>query len=464
MATKKIQIHGPGVSAKGNPYIYAEVTTTHSEWSGTTPLYNVTYDLLAMTGTQFFGFNLYIYMNGESKQLKANSPSTWKDDKYSVTFYNVPKGTSFAVHSDNCGCNWWDPGSQPDYDSISAQAPGSPGSQKVNGATTVNVLERDETLKLTWTKPSEGTHGISGYKLYYSVGNGWQHFATVDSGTLSYSTSISSLYNKLGRGGSIGFQITAYNEYLESAKKYGAFDNNIVTIKAMSITVSNSNVTPIQAKISWSSNINVKTVKWRLSSESSWRTVSTGLNAKSGSFNATGLAFNTNQVVYVHLTAKSDDSTVSSSTSFKTLDIARITAGPDSWSIENFAELTISNKAGCTISLYLSYNNVEVISRTNIELTNEKYKLVLTDYEKNMLYVQASSDRNPSFKFILKSHISGTKVGEMSRNTLVTFPTKAWVKVNNVWKRALVWGKINNTWKQCIPWVDPNKNKNWKKI
>jgi hypothetical protein len=464
MAVKKIQIHGRNVSKQGPPTIYANVTTTHTGWSGTTPLYRVHFSLLSMSSGSYFGFELNISMNGEYKQIKGNSPSTWKSDVYTVTFENVPKGTGFSLHSSNCGCDWWDPAAQPDYDSVSAQAPGVPGSQKVNGATTVSVLERNETLKLTWTKPGAGTHGISGYKLYYSVGSGWKHFATVGSGTLSYSTSISSIYNNLGRGGSIGFQITAYNDYLESAKKGGAFDNNIVTIKAMTIGVSNSNVTPIQAKISWSSNINVQTVKWRLSSESSWRTVSTGLNAKSGSFNATGLAFNTNQVVYVHLTAKSDGSTVSSSTTFKTLDIARITAGPDSWSIEDFAELTISNKAGCTISLYLSYNNVEVISRTNIELTNGKYKLVLTDYEKNMLYVQASSDKNPSFKFILKSYISGTKVGEMSRVTLVTFPTKAWVKVNNVWKRALVWGKINNTWKQCIPWVDPNKNKNWKKI
>lgn len=464
MATKTIQIHGPNVSYQGEPYIYADVTTTHTGWSGTTPLYRVFFSLNAMTGTRRFGYELNISMNGEYKQLKPNSPNRWNSGVYTLTFENVPKGTGFAMHSSNCGCDWWDPGSQPSYDSVSAQAPGVPGSQKVNGAIKVTVLERNETLKLTWTKPSAGTHGISGYKLYYSVGSGWKHFATVGSGTLSYSTSISSLYNNLGRGSSIGFQITAYNDYLESAKKGGAFDNNTVTIKAMTIGVSNSNVTPIQAKINWSSNINVKTVKWKLSSESSWRTVSTGLNAKSGSFNATGLKFNTNQVVQVHLTAKSDNSTVSSSTSFKTLDIARITAGPDSWSIEDFAELTISNKAGCTMSLYLSYNNVEVISRTNITLTNGKYKLILTDYEKNMLYVQASSDKNPSFKFILKSHISGTKVGEMSRATLVTFPTKAWVKVNNVWKRALVWGKINNTWKQCIPWVDPNKNKNWKKI
>lgn len=464
MATTTIQIHGPNVSAKGEPYIYADVTTTHTGWSGTTPLYSVFFSLRAMASGYYFGFDLNISMNGEYKNLKPVKPNKWNSGVYTLTFENVPQGTGFSMHSATCGCSWWNPGAPPAYDGISAQAPGMPGNQRVNGATTVYVLERDQNLQLTWSAPNGGTFGISGYKLYYSVGNGWQHFATVGASTLSYNTSIASLYNHLGRGGSIGFQITAYNDALESAKKAGAFDNNIVTISAMTIGVSNSNVTPIQATINWSSNINVKTVKWKLSSESSWRTVSTGLNAKSGSFNATGLKFNTNQIVQVHLTARSDNSTVSSSTTFKTLDIARITAGPDSWSIEDFAELTISNRAGCTISLYLSYNNVEVISRTNITLTNGKYRLVLTDYEKNMLYTQASSDRNPSFKFTLKSHISGTKIGEMSRATLVTFPTKAWVKINNVWKRALVWGKINNTWRQCIPWVDPNKNKNWKKI
>ena len=462
--TKKIQIHGPGVSKKGNPYIYVNVTTSHSGWSGTTPLFTVTYDLLAMSGSSYFGFNLYIYMNGESKQLKPNSPSTWGNDKYSVTFYNVPKWYSFSVHSDNCGCDWWDPGAAPDYDDISASGPGVPGNQRVNGSTGIEVLERDAKLNLTWSAPGGGTFGISGYKLYYSVGSGWKHFATVNADTRSYETSIASLHSGLSRGAFIGFQITAYNSYFESTKSPGAYDNNSVKLAAMTIGVSNENVTPVQAKINWSSNINVKTVKWKLSTENNWRTATSGINTKSGSFNATGLKYNTKQTVQVQLTANSDGTTVSANTSVTTLDIARITAGPDSWSIEDFAELSISNKAGCTMSLYLSYNNVEVISRNNIELTNGKYTLVLDDYEKNMLYIQASSDRNPSFKFVLKSYIAGVKVDEMSRTTLVTFPTKAWVKVNNVWKRALVWGKVNNTWKQCIPWVDPNKNKNWKKI
>lgn len=61
--TKKIQIHGPGVSVQGRPYIYANVTTTHTGWSGTTPLFTVTYNLLAMSSGSYFGFNLYIYMN-----------------------------------------------------------------------------------------------------------------------------------------------------------------------------------------------------------------------------------------------------------------------------------------------------------------------------------------------------------------------------------------------------------------
>ena len=460
MPTRTVNVHGDGATGT-RPNISAVVTTTHTGWSGVTPLYTVTITLNGLGGYSYFGYNLYIHLNGESKQIKGNSPSQWSAGVYSVSFSNVPKGSNMRISSTNCGCNSWNPSAQPDYGSTEATGVGIPGSQLVNGKTTVEVLERTESLKLTWGASSGGTFGVKGYRIYYSRGVGWTKIAEVDANTREYTTSIAACYNALTRGDGIGFQITAFNDYFESAYKNGKYDNNKVLLKAMSMALSKSNITPIQAKINWSSNIAVQKVEWKLSSENTWRLVSSSLNTTSGSFNATGLKYNTTHTVQVRLTAKSDSTQLSSSVSVKTLDIARIAKYPAEWSVEDSAELTIINPGGCTLQLYLSYNNVEVISRSNITLTNDKYVLTLNDSEKNLLYTKASSDNNPSFKFVLKSYISN-KIGEDSKSTKVTFPTKAWVKINNTWKRALVWGKVNSTWKQCIPWVKVGSN--WKRI
>lgn len=461
MATNTLLIHGDPVTINKNVPITIDVTTTFTGWSGSTPLYTVYISLNKLASGYYFGYNLYITLNNETKQLKGNSPATWNSGAKTLTFTNVPVNSLMTVSSTNCGCGSWYPSPQVPYDAV---APGVPGEQKVNGAYTVSVLERTDSLKLTWTRPNAGTYGISGYRIYYSVGAGWQLIAEVGSTTLSYTTSIAKIYNKLGRGGSLGFQITAFNAYAESVRKPGVFDNNTVTLKAMKILLNSSNITPIQAKIGWSSNINVSTVRYKLSTESSWRTVSTGLTAKSGHFNATGLAYNRSQTVQVQLTAKSDGTVVTASTIFKTLDIAHITKLATSWSIDDPLTFTISNPANCTLQLYLSYNNVEVISRNNITLTNGQYTLTLTNDEKNLLYSFSASDKSPSFTFILKSYISGTKVGEDSKSISLTFPTKAWVKISSTWKRAIVWAKPGSTWKQVTPWVDPTNNKKWKRI
>lgn len=465
MAYKKIQIHGPGVSTQGeNPKIWVNVDTDFDKWVGTSPRYKVAISLAPLEYSQsHFGYALRIKMNGVTKTLKENNPSRWSNGYGRIEFTNVPYGTSFTIISSKtgCGCGTWRPASAPKYTKYTWSNPGNPGSQRVNGTTRVTVLERTDTLKLTWTKPSGGTGGIDGYKIYWSKGSGWQYLAKVGSGTTTYSTSLSKFYNSIGRGGRIGFQVTAYNETAESKKADHLDSNNSVILSTMTIGVSNQNVTPIQARINWSSNINVQRVEWKLSSESSWRTVSTGLNTKSGYFTATGLKYNTSQTIQVRLTARSDSTQVSSSTGLRTLDIARITKYPTEWSVEDTVQLTINNPGNCTMQLYISYNNVEVISRNNLVLSNGIYTLSLTESERSMLYNQASSDPSPDFKFILKSFIS-TKIGEDVKATKITFPTKAWVKINGNWKRALVWGKVNGTWKRAIPWVKVNNN--WKKI
>lgn len=60
--------------------------------------------------------------------------------------------------------------------SISAiTGPSVPGNQKVNNTTTVTVLQKTDNLNLTWSAASGGTYGITGYKIYYSIGSGWVH-------------------------------------------------------------------------------------------------------------------------------------------------------------------------------------------------------------------------------------------------------------------------------------------------
>ena len=463
MAYKKIQIHGPGVSTQGeNPKIWVNVTTSHTGWSGTKPLYKVTISLAPLEySASYFGYALKINMNGSTKTLKENSPSQWSDGYGEISFTNVPYGTKFTITSNStgCGCGTWKPKEDPKYDSKTWTNPSTPGSQKINGVTTATVTERSDKLTLTWTKPSGGTGGISGYKIYYSIGTGWKHFKTVNSDTLSLETTINDVYKDLKRGTSLGFLVTAYNSASESSKPSSAQIK--ATLANVNISLTKSNITPIQATINWESNINIKTVEWRVASSNTWKSVSTNLNAKKGSFIANGLSYNTTYSIQVRLTAKSDSAQASTSISVTTLDIARITKYPAEWSVEDSIDLTITNPGNCGLQLYISYNNVEVISRTNITLNNNIYKLTLTDTEKNMLYSQASSDNAPVFKLILKSYINN-KIGEDVKTTKITFPTKAWVKINNSWKRALVWSKVDSTWRQCVPWVKVSNT--WKRI
>ena len=124
-------------------------------------------------------------------------------------------------------------------------------------------------------------------------------------------------------------------------------------------------------------------------------------------------------------------------------------------------------KIKMTLGETFTYNNVEIIYRNNITITNGQYIFELTTEEKNQLYSLAAGETNPDFKFVVKSYYDSVLVGaDSGKAVLIEFPTKAWVKINGVWKRALVWGRptINEPWRQSLPWVDVEKNKNWKRI
>lgn len=232
---------------------------------------------------------------------------------------------------------------------------------------------------------------------------------------------------------------------------------------AMTGSISVSNITPTQATVSWSSNVNIGVVYWKNTSDTNWNTAQyLGSNVKSGSFVISGLTVNKTYNIQVKLESYSYGTTVTYSKSFTTLNIATITAvSATTWNLDGSVTLTISNPGNCSMRLYISYNNIEIISRTNITLSGGKYTLTLTAAEQNTIYSAASGDRNPSFKFVLKSYLTNY-IGEMSKDTNIAFPLKSWAKVDGVWKKAQVYAKVNNTWKVALPWVKVNGT--WKRV
>lgn len=180
------------------------------------------------------------------------------------------------------------------------------------------------------------------------------------------------------------------------------------------------------------------------------------------------LAYNTAYDVQVQKTGtESGESATATLANVYTLDVARITEYNPNWNVEESITFNMTNIGGCVMRLYLLYNNVEIIYRNNIEIVNGQYTFELTTEEKNQLYSLAAGETNPDFKFVVRSYYEGVLIGSDSEKViLIEFPTKAWVIVDGIWKRALVWGRptIEVPWRQCLPWVDVNKNKDWKRV
>lgn len=389
------------------------------------------------------------------------------DYTFSNVAVNLPQSGSVTMTiSGDCdadnSCDWGNNGYRTDYVALNIPAynpytpPGTVTNLRINGNTSVNVLNKSDNLNLTWSAPSGGSDGISGYHVYYKTNSSYVHIG--DTSGTSYSTKISSINNSISRGTTLIFMIVPYN-----SRGTGGNSNTVnCTFIQPTINISSNNTTATSTKINWNSNILISKVEWKLSNENSYRTYYSGTGISSGSISITALNYNSSYTINIRLIGNESGEQFTRSISITTLDIARIQRWNTEWSVEDATQLTITNPSNLAMQLYLSYNNIELISRTNISLNNGIYTLVLTDSEKNILYTQTASDNNPSFKFILKSYSGGTKIGEDVKNTKITFPTKAWVKINNVWKRALVWTKVSSSWKQSIPWVKVGST--WKRI
>lgn len=141
---------------------------------------------------------------------------------------------------------------------------------------------------------------------------------------------------------------------------------------------------------------------------------------------------------------------------------ATITKLPVEWNINDPLTMTIDNPASLNLDVDLVCNGISLIKRAQIVLTNNTYTLTLTDDERKLIYTEVPDANKATFKIRLRSHISTGKYVEKDYAIKLTYPTKAWVKVDNTWKRAFVWTKINGTWKQCFPWVKVNGT--WKRV
>lgn len=170
---------------------------------------------------------------------------------------------------------------------------------------------------------------------------------------------------------------------------------------------------------------------------------------------------NTANGIYYDLTTQLNTTTVA----FDDIDpvSATITKYPAEWNVDNPLELTIDNPAGLPLNISLTGNGVDIVKRSAIELTDNKYIFNLTNEERRVLYKQVPDEDNVEFKISLTS-VMANKTVTNNYEIDVEYPARAWIKINNVWKRAFVWvrDKESNEWKQCFPWIKIDDK--WKQV
>jgi len=420
--------------------------------------------------------------------------------------------------------------------------PGSITNLRVNNVTAASVNNQSDNINLTWSAPSGGTDGISGYRIYYKTSGNYIELGTTSN--TSYTTKIANINNTMARDTTISFKVIPYN-----AKGSGG-DSNVVTCKFNNVqcNLSKNSVTHSSIKVNWSSQVQIKKVEYSIGSgwvsqtvsassgvieitglnpstaytvnvkltadsheggtatnsitlttnaitarastsnleltsvrinwncdvkvkqveyklnNNNYKVATTGINSTSGSFVITGLTYKTAYTVQLSLVTNVNNTRVSCSTSFTTLDIARITEYPTTWNIDDAGTIKVKlpNTSNAAYAFSISYKGTEVVSRSNITITNNQYTFNLTNQEKLYIYNITNLVSAPKVKLNLKTYQS-VHIGTDSKETTLAFNTKAWVKVNDTtWKRALVWLKVNGQWRTTTPWVKVGST--WKKI
>ena len=135
----------------------------------------------------------------------------------------------------------------------------------------------------------------------------------------------------------------------------------------------------------------------------------------------------------------------------------RIEACVQNWLIAHPLILKISNPSNLKLSLVVSYKEAEIISRTVGQVTPDSegiYRLELTEAEHNLIYKLTNAVAEPKIDIIIRAYNNTTITYTDSKSVNIILSNVCWVKLNNLWKKAIMYIRPNNAngWKRGTTW------------
>lgn len=134
----------------------------------------------------------------------------------------------------------------------------------------------------------------------------------------------------------------------------------------------------------------------------------------------------------------------------------KIEACVQNWLIAHPLILKISNPNNLKLSIILSYKEAEIISRTVGQVSPNSegiYKLELTEAEHDLIYKLTTTVANPKIDVILRAYNGVTLTYTDSKTINIIAGNICWIKLNDLWKKALVYIRPNSAgWKKGTTW------------
>lgn len=142
----------------------------------------------------------------------------------------------------------------------------------------------------------------------------------------------------------------------------------------------------------------------------------------------------------------------------------KIEACVQNWLIAHPLILKISNPNNLKLNLVVSYKEAEIISRTVGQVVPDSegiYRLELTKTEHDLIYKLTNSIVDPKVDIILRAYDGINLTYTDSKTVNVIAGNICWVKINNLWKKAIVFIRPDNTsWKRGTTW-HKNSDDKW---
>lgn len=142
----------------------------------------------------------------------------------------------------------------------------------------------------------------------------------------------------------------------------------------------------------------------------------------------------------------------------------KIEACVQNWLIAHPLILQISNPNNLKLNLVISYKEAEIISRTIGQVVPDSegiYRLELTKTEHDLIYKLTNSIVDPKVDIILRAYDGINLTYTDSKTVNVIAGNICWVKINNLWKKAIVFIRPDNTsWKRGTTW-HKNSDDKW---